>query len=1557
MKKKLFVVYVVLSFLLQAGVMFVDDANAASILTEDFEDISDWTQGGGTDVVLSTSIYYAGSSSAYINSNAGGTCYIYRTLSSSIADTATTVSFWVYISNTTSAIRYLVGIMDALSPADQFYVGVNASLEPFIYKKDEGATGVYAYSSVSLTTGVWYKLTLVADAGTVHLYNGTTEIASMTYSSGDTFAYCKVGDPSTAGAGWYYIDDLTVSNTTDYPSSVNNPPEISNMQPADNTTINGTTVTLSADIQDPDGDTVNTTLAITLNGYIPFDNVPGKTLYLPVKAYNYNRHSYFVYNVQNSTGVYKPIIIRYNISIHKFDQYYPDIGTVNVSNAHGAPSITIDPSGYIYVVWGDGYYDNTYIYYVKSTSPDNLSNFTSPAPLATSAYSAYPLILVLDNGDLIFVYRDGSDGQYWKIRKSTDGGTSWITASTILDFGTYRPYVFMFTDGTNIYWGISYHDGTSDHQRNLYLIYSDDEGTTWYEMGSSTALTLPISYTDLTPIITSDATEVYGGQVYNGNPYLICESAGYYKLAYWDGSSWQVKTIVADGSGTTAFKGQGASLYVDATGIYTYLPIYENNHYNIKEYKSTDGGATWTKTADITSSNSSDYCYPFVPVNSEPDTRVYFMEDDGGTYAGDPRTWEDDNMPRMYDANIKKYANIGNHFYLGRKDIVSSGNITATVSNLTRGTQYSWKIWAFDGTNLTVSDDFTFSITAPSNHAPYAISYSPSDGTTGLGTTVQLQVEVRDDDGDNVTVDFKEWNSTFFIGSDTVNNATATATWSNLSYNTTYTWYAVLNDGQNSTTIGPYSFTTRVNYAPQITEMTPANGSVNVSLSPDLTIHIYDNDSSSVTVCWWNYNTSELLHTANAYPDEYGNTSIGFIWSNLNETTTYYWYVTVDDGYNNVTSDVYHFTTREFTNISEAVWEDVDYYFDPASVNWTSGESNFGQVISFTNEADETITRLDFVYNDSMYDDTSTVQLWIYQGGLYTKVATLHEGDSCNVVPDEIIGLDPGDSFSYYLYVYTPANVSNGSYTGHAYWNIQNGTNSQLLVLHQNVTNEGSGIINRTPHVYCISPADYATNINVSTVNLTINISDPDGDNMTAWVVIGTDVPTTSYLIGSNLTNGTYTYTLHNLSYGTTYLWYGKVTDGKETNLTAYNRFTTEPAPSNTPPVIISRFPHDNESIQLDRHGYAYLSATVWDADGGYITAGFYVRKLGESTWSLYSEREVVSGSLVTLKFLLEGNTTYQWFVHLVDDNNAYYDSEIWNFTTEPYRSNPPTMFQWSPYNGANDVSFPITIHTFVYDEDSSTVAVYIYINDALVYQTNVSFDETREPQEVTYSYYEFTPDTDYTYYIYLVDDSGASARFPTVGSWTFHTVYTAPPSFIFYLRNASNPSEYIYDATIECVEKNYTVHSDLFGVATMSFDYSDIGKTYHFIITADGYRKVETKYTVETGTTTKYIKMAIVQSSNNDVNNTQDALSLMNQQLSPEVKIIIAFIIIGLITGAIMWAGGLLPATLVAILGTIGFTIAGWLPWWIIFLVLIAVAVPFAGSAAKIFTGGGDKE
>lgn len=133
--------------------------------------------------------------------------------------------------------------------------------------------------------------------------------------------------------------------------------------------------------------------------------------------------------------------------------------------------------------------------------------------------------------------------------------------------------------------------------------------------------------------------------------------------------------------------------------------------------------------------------------------------------------------------------------------VVYNGSEYVPIDNQT------FYIWAGDETYGFEKD---LPIDTVSNNAPDVPQLnSPSDESTiGSSSQATLSVDVFDEDGDVLDVTFYR-GSDLEIGTVQVNSGeSASVVWSGLSASTTYSWYAVADDGLSSTQSPTWSFTT-----------------------------------------------------------------------------------------------------------------------------------------------------------------------------------------------------------------------------------------------------------------------------------------------------------------------------------------------------------------------------------------------------------------------------------------------------------------------------------------------------------------------------------------------------------------------------------------------------------------------------------------------------------------------------------------------------------------------------------------------------------------------------
>jgi len=262
------------------------------------------------------------------------------------------------------------------------------------------------------------------------------------------------------------------------------------------------------------------------------------------------------------------------------------------------------------------------------------------------------------------------------------------------------------------------------------------------------------------------------------------------------------------------------------------------------------------------------------------------------------------------DLNVSFYndasdAMIGWDFVFG-----GTGKASVTWSGLSSDTSYSWYAKADDGLGVNQSDTWSFT----TNYEPNApTNPTPNDGATGISYNPIISVDVFDNDGDLLTVTFHNASDDNLIYVDVVlwGTGTASVTWSGLSSATSYSWYAISDDGLNTTQSATWSFTT--NYVPNVpTNPTPNDGATDLDYSPTLSVDVSDDDGDDLTVSFYDASDDSKIDEDSVLG---GSGTASITWSGLSSATSYSWYAISDDGLNTTQSTTWSFTTNNLPNV------------------------------------------------------------------------------------------------------------------------------------------------------------------------------------------------------------------------------------------------------------------------------------------------------------------------------------------------------------------------------------------------------------------------------------------------------------------------------------------------------------------------------------------------------------------------------------------------------------------------------------------------------------------
>ncbi len=456
------------------------------------------------------------------------------------------------------------------------------------------------------------------------------------------------------------------------------------------------------------------------------------------------------------------------------------------------------------------------------------------------------------------------------------------------------------------------------------------------------------------------------------------------------------------------------------------------------------------------------------------------------------------------DALQVTFYNASDENVIDSTDLSGNGTASVTWPGLAWGQTYRWYATVDDGQVNISSSTWNFR----TNGLPSAENPNPSDGSIEVGKNPTLSADCIDPEGHSMNVTFFNYSSGSSIGTDSISgNGTASVSWNDLRWGRTYRWYIEIDDGMGTSTTEDFQFTT--NYAPIASNPSPVDGSIGEGKDLTLSVSVEDRHDDPMDVSFFEASNDSLIG-AYSVP---GNGTASAAWENLSLGETYSWYVKVDDGQANVTSEIWSFTTDHPPSISDPQPADqaVGVRYSPTlKVNITDPEGHHID-ITFYNQ-----TSGEMIGTDSITGNGTVSTVWsnLSEGSSYSWSVTADDG------------------------------VVNRT---SEIWNFTT---------------------NRVPSVSDPGPIDGAVGVKTN-VSLTVNVTDIDGDLMNVSFFETSD----DSLIGErmNVSSGKVSIDWSGLDLGTTYSWYVTADDGKGTCESTVWEFTTIPwdVKVNSPPDTI----------------------------------------------------------------------------------------------------------------------------------------------------------------------------------------------------------------------------------------------------------------------------------------------------------------------------------------------------------------------------------------------------
>ena len=294
---------------------------------------------------------------------------------------------------------------------------------------------------------------------------------------------------------------------------------------------------------------------------------------------------------------------------------------------HDHPSLIVRPSDSKLVAFYAKHSVDTSLRYKISTNAEDATAWGSELTTTYSGNVTYanPIILP-DDGNACYVFsriRDALNDYSWRYKRTADYST-WGAEVEIWDGGATQSYVHVARNGNGRidFFASDMHPDNDAGGSSLYHFYAAwDSGSSslkWYN-SAGTEQTLP-----MTP---ANATIVYDGSGGNDgwNHQIAIDGSGYPRVLFqkrvstsgagdmrcmfarWNGSAWTTPVEIA-AHGGYVYSGEisytGGSCFDGNDTNKVYLGQQVSGIYEIQEWTTSDSGATWGKTRDITSGSS-----------------------------------------------------------------------------------------------------------------------------------------------------------------------------------------------------------------------------------------------------------------------------------------------------------------------------------------------------------------------------------------------------------------------------------------------------------------------------------------------------------------------------------------------------------------------------------------------------------------------------------------------------------------------------------------------------------------------------------------------------------------------------------------------------------------------------------------------------------------------------------------------------------------------------------------------------------------------------------------
>ena len=316
------------------------------------------------------------------------------------------------------------------------------------------------------------------------------------------------------------------------------------------------------------------------------------------------------------------------------------------TDVHSSPIIHVIKSGTyqgrIVVAWADiGGGGPDYVRTFRSTDTEDISSWESVVAVADSG--PYGYLFDMGNGNLGLVCNSNAGARLGVgLYVSSDGGDSWDsgTALMIIPVGGYAFYPATIENGNAIHVAATLFNTAGDgNYRDIFYMYSPDNGATWDKGDRSTAITLPgveaAGASQLDKAVNRDnmwlcdiAVNTAGYPVFT----YVLYSSEWESDAYWCeyDSGWNDHdtgvNVLNLGEALPYRQIYSTSIFIDPEDTdAVYIGAYRSSSSSdIQRHRTSDGGSSWGKTHDITTLSTIRCAEPKPIRNARPGFYLFY---------------------------------------------------------------------------------------------------------------------------------------------------------------------------------------------------------------------------------------------------------------------------------------------------------------------------------------------------------------------------------------------------------------------------------------------------------------------------------------------------------------------------------------------------------------------------------------------------------------------------------------------------------------------------------------------------------------------------------------------------------------------------------------------------------------------------------------------------------------------------------------------------------------------------------------------------------------------